>query len=242
MVGLLVGNSVGKPNHRFLIVHDLVRHKGDRSSSFDISDDQLDGFLSHTSDQLKQKAVGALSDIFTLTVDDGFSSSMAIADLVEKYNQRAAFFISTAFIGNAGYLDENDIAELASRGHEIGGHGHLHVALDKMPAPHCADDVSRCFETLANLLGYEPESFALPFGRVSKTAMNCLANSGFKNILCSLQGKSVDLATYGLIRRNCLHAHDNEESYASILDGRNDWKGSTFAQAIRKLVGRNSIL
>lgn len=238
---MLVSDRVQKPRHRFVIVHDVVQHKEDIKTGFDISHEQFDSFLSKITYRCRIMDATPVSDAVTVTVDDGLSSSMAIADLVERHGQRAVFFISTSLVGTAGYLKKDEIVELANRGHEIGGHGHSHEALDKMSEIRCAVDLSRCSDLLSDILGFHPTSFALPFGRANQVAIDCLAKSGFEHVLCSLYGKSIDPARYGMIRRNCLHVNDIDVSHITILDGRHDWKGSNFAQAIRKLVGRNSI-
>lgn len=64
-----------------------------------------------------------------LTFDDGeLGAYTYIADELEQYGWRGHFFITTDWIGKAGFLDRQQIRELRSRGHVIGSHSCSHPA------------------------------------------------------------------------------------------------------------------
>jgi peptidoglycan/xylan/chitin deacetylase (PgdA/CDA1 family) len=63
---------------------------------------------------------------FTFTFDDGGIGSLLAAVILEKYQMRGVFFITTSLIGKKGFLSSEDIQSLANRGHIIGSHTHTH--------------------------------------------------------------------------------------------------------------------
>jgi hypothetical protein len=64
-----------------------------------------------------------------LTFDDGgVSASTLVAGILEKHNWRGHFFVTTNFVGEAGFLDEDQIRDLHKRGHVIGSHSCSHPA------------------------------------------------------------------------------------------------------------------
>src|SRR5213594_4110095 len=66
---------------------------------------------------------------FAITVDDGgVSYYTTVADRLEALGWRGHCFVTTGMIGQAGFLDEAQIRELAARGHMIGSHSVSHPA------------------------------------------------------------------------------------------------------------------
>jgi len=60
------------------------------------------------------------------TFDDGGSSAMLAADLLEECNWRGTFLITTDLIDTPGFLTQRQIFELYRRGHVIGTHSCSH--------------------------------------------------------------------------------------------------------------------
>jgi peptidoglycan/xylan/chitin deacetylase (PgdA/CDA1 family) len=68
-----------------------------------------------------------------LTFDDGGRSALeVVAPVLAEHGLRGEFFIATARLGTAGFLDRRGVAELAAAGHVIGSHSHSHPS--RMPA------------------------------------------------------------------------------------------------------------
>jgi len=62
-----------------------------------------------------------------LTFDDGGSSFYSvIAPLLEHYGFIGHFFVSTDYIGQPGFMSEDEIKQLSERGHIIGSHSSSH--------------------------------------------------------------------------------------------------------------------
>jgi len=73
---------------------------------------------------------------FTFTFDDGGVGFLLAATILEKYQMKGIFFITTALIGKKGFLSIGDIQSLANRGHIIGSHTHTHP----MVMSDCSED------------------------------------------------------------------------------------------------------
>lgn len=65
----------------------------------------------------------------TLSYDDGKSSDINLADIINSYGIKATFNINSCAIGCAGRLTEEEIKKyIIKRGHEIAIHGKNHIA------------------------------------------------------------------------------------------------------------------
>ena len=68
-----------------------------------------------------------------LTFDDGGRSALdVVAPVLAEHGLRGEFFVATARLGTAGFLDRRGVEELAAAGHVIGSHSHTHPEV--MPA------------------------------------------------------------------------------------------------------------
>ena len=65
-------------------------------------------------------------DVLFTFDDGGISFLTIIAPILEKYNQKGIFFISTQYIDTPLFLTKKQIKELRERGHIIGSHSHSH--------------------------------------------------------------------------------------------------------------------
>lgn len=62
-----------------------------------------------------------------LTFDDGaLSAHTCAATLLERFDWRGHFFVTTDWIGRPGFLDQAQIRDLHARGHVIGSHSRSH--------------------------------------------------------------------------------------------------------------------
>ncbi len=75
---------------------------------------------------LQSIARAGASPVFTF--DDGGSSAVAAAGMLEEFGWRGHFFITTDRIGTRGFLSEAQLVELRRRGHVIGSHSCSHPA------------------------------------------------------------------------------------------------------------------
>ncbi len=127
-------------------------------------------------------SVGLLADRpdLALTFDDGGSSALLIAELLERRGWRGHFFVTTGRIGSDGFLDRDGVRELVRRGHEVGSHSESHPAyMGALSATELAREWRASREALAEILGEPPATAAVPGGFVSDAVFGEAARAGY---------------------------------------------------------------
>jgi peptidoglycan/xylan/chitin deacetylase (PgdA/CDA1 family) len=107
-----------------------------------------------------------------LTFDDGFKEHLKIARFLARHGIRATLFVITGlrtFMGRE-LLSPSEIKEIASLGHEIGSHTVTHIDMTHIPEDTMLKELVESKKFLSDLLGYEVNSFAYPYGPHSDTA------------------------------------------------------------------------
>jgi peptidoglycan/xylan/chitin deacetylase (PgdA/CDA1 family) len=111
------------------------------------------------SHQLPQHAV-------LLTFDDGYSDQFRYAfSILQRYGERATFFVNTATIGTAAHLSWRDVETMARAGMSIECHGVDHVDLATLPFTAQSYQIDRCIRDLAAHLKEPILAYAYPSGR-----------------------------------------------------------------------------
>jgi len=117
-----------------LCLHDVL--DVEQVSPGDVYALRLPGFKSHLRAIAEQKPTirtihtrcdwGTEVPVF-ITFDDGTAGAYAFGGaLLEPHSWRGHFFVTTDWIGRAGYMDRNQIRDLHNRGHIIGSHSCSH--------------------------------------------------------------------------------------------------------------------
>ena len=175
-----------------LMYHD-VYDKSNRESGFNIDsnypykldktafEDQVKTFSEYLNDN------GIDKDYVRLSFDDGgVSFYTQIMPILEKYGFKGYFFIATSFIGQDGFLTEQMIKEMHSRGHVIGGHSHTHrQRMHTLSYDELKSDWKNCIETLDSIIGGHVNVVSLPNGFESKKIFNVLQSLGVTDVYTS---------------------------------------------------------
>lgn len=115
------------------------------------------------------------------TFDDfPLSAAEQAAPVLEAHEARGTFYFANQLAGRA----ENGqsiascavAADLAQRGHEIGGHTSGHLNVQRTPPDALLGDVATNNAVIEILSGQRPTSFAYPFGVVSLRSKHLLAS------------------------------------------------------------------
>ncbi|OFW38463.1 MAG: hypothetical protein A3F70_01490 [Acidobacteria bacterium RIFCSPLOWO2_12_FULL_67_14] len=117
---------------------------------------------------------------FLITVDDGGVSYYSlVADRLEALGWRGHCFVTTAMIGQPGFLSAAQIRELDARGHVIGSHSVSHpprftaCTRDRMRREWCDSRAA-----LEDLLGHEVRVASLPGGYYSPAVAQTAHEAG----------------------------------------------------------------
>jgi len=116
-----------------------------------------------------------------LTFDDGpHEMTDAYLDVLERYGARATFFV----VGKACAQHPEAAARIASRGHEVAGHGFTHRAFTKLEPDTLRDELQR---TTALLPAARTSRLLVrpPYGATSLRSLALTARAGYTTVLWS---------------------------------------------------------
>ena len=159
-----------------------------------VSDPHESGFNSPAADRYKLSAREFESQLFSLsrrssraakadarlTFDDGGVSFYTIvADRLEARGLHGYCFVTTDYIGTAGFLDAAQIRELDRRGHVIGTHSASHpTRFSALTREEMRREWSVSRRKLEDLLGHAVTTGSVPGGYFSKDVGRAAADAG----------------------------------------------------------------
>lgn len=121
-----------------------------------------------------------------ITVDDGGSSALAMADMLERHGFIASFFITTNYIGARGFTDERGIRELRRRGHTVGSHSCSHpLRMGHCPWPQLLEEWTSSREALQAILGEDVRTASVPGGDFAPQVAEAAARAGYTELFTS---------------------------------------------------------
>lgn len=139
--------------------------------------------------------------VVSFTFDDfPLSAAEHAAPLLEAADARGTFYFADGLAGRHenGQLIASRavVADLAERGHDIGGHTTGHIDVQRTQTDHLIADVSANTSAIATLTGQAPTSFAYPFGVVSIRSKAVLAAryAGLRGIMGGINRGWIDMA------------------------------------------------
>lgn len=130
--------------------------------------------------------------IVLITFDDGFEDFVTTAlPALEERGLRSTLYVATGLLrGKAGMrrttcsdrmLDWSQLAELASRGVEIGGHSHTHPQLDTLSRRRAVTEIDGSRRLLEDELQVRISSFAYPHGYFSPLVRSLVREAGYES-------------------------------------------------------------
>jgi peptidoglycan/xylan/chitin deacetylase (PgdA/CDA1 family) len=123
-----------------------------------------------------------------LTFDDGGSSCYSlIAPVLNRYDFKGYFFITTSLIGQKGFLSSEEIKFLHTEGHFIGTHSHTHPGMLKnLPFHKLEEEWSCSVKILESIVQSNIIHASIPGGSYSKDMADILIANGIKYIFTSI--------------------------------------------------------
>ena len=166
--------------------HDVYVHSpsesGLASDMYKIKIDEFEKQIIRLKD-LDKETLGSI----VLTFDDGGSSFYTpIAQILDKYSLKGYFFISTKYIGTAGFLTKEQIADIDKRGHYIGSHSYSHpeiitaLSVDKMK-----EEWARSVTDLEGIVRHKVTIASIPNGYQSKKVFEAIKMANIKEVYTS---------------------------------------------------------
>ena len=170
------------PRVQFLYVHRLFDEEVQKFDALLKALSMHHTFISYT-EAVDRKVESRIDKPYiSISSDDGFKNNLKLAEVLNKYQAKACFFINSDTIGLTDhnkieafcnerldfppveFMDWDDVNELLKQGHEIGNHtiGHINVAETSMEAfQQNLEDSHGILESKCGPIAH----FAYPFGR-----------------------------------------------------------------------------
>lgn len=194
-----IQNALNKPRVQFLYIHHVFRDEEIALERLLKSLSLNHEFLSY-SDSVTKILEGKIDKPYIcISSDDGLKNNIRAAEILNKYNTRACFFINPAIVGNTSFheikthcknrlnfppvefMDWKDIEKIQKMGHEIGSHTMEHINVAATEKSIFIDDCYKSFEILTKQCG-EAKHFAFPYGRFfhfNEIGRDTVFDSGF---------------------------------------------------------------
>jgi peptidoglycan-N-acetylglucosamine deacetylase len=113
----------------------------------------------------------------TISVDDGHTTDLRTADLLDKYGLSATFYVP-ATNPERPVMSTTQIREISKR-FEVGGHTMNHVPLRFLPQARAWSEVNEGKAWLENVLGRQVLSFCYPRGKFNARTAALVKQAGF---------------------------------------------------------------
>ena len=126
---------------------------------------------------------GGRSRAFTLSYDDGVTQDRHLAALFRDFGLKCTFNLNSGLYGHrfsdgVVRLEEGEIDEVFA-GHELGGHGLTHAALDHLSGPRLAYEIVEDKRRLEEHSERPLTMFAYPYGTWNEAAAAQLSMAGY---------------------------------------------------------------
>ncbi len=125
-----------------------------------------------------------------LTFDDGYEDFYTdVFPLLKKYQIKATVYIICNFIGRRGFLNSQQVKELAASDLvEIGAHTMDHYYLKDSPLKTSEEQIISCKKELENNYGISVKTFAYPYGAFSGETIGLIKKNGFTAAVSVISG------------------------------------------------------
>jgi peptidoglycan/xylan/chitin deacetylase (PgdA/CDA1 family) len=117
----------------------------------------------------------------TLGFDDGTAGHFdVVRPALAQYGMPGVFFPITGRLGQPGYMTAEQVQQLHTEGHEIGGHTVHHLHLRDLSMAEAVEEIGQDRDAL-QALGVEPTSFAYPFGEWDDETAGLVEGAGYRS-------------------------------------------------------------
>jgi len=203
---------LNKPRVQFLYIHHIFQDEEKRLEALLQKLSKQHTFISYSDAVEKIRTRTIDKPYITFSSDDGLKNNLRGAEIMNKYNAKACFFINPGIIGETNYaklqqfcngtldfptaefLNWDDVGQLQKMGHEIGSHTMMHMNIAATNADLVASDLTQTYKILSEKCG-PTKHFAFPYGRFfhfSSEGKKAVFNAGFATCASAERGCHVN--------------------------------------------------
>lgn len=144
------------------------------------------GFQTHTVAGISRLSAADAARSVVLTFDDGQSSDYETAyPALSGKGMKATFYIATDFVGQAGYVNWQQLREMQAHGMEIGSHSCSHCCFPDLAPADMLKELRDSRRILEDRLGSAVKSFSVPYGFACQSLIRAATEAGYETICTS---------------------------------------------------------
>jgi peptidoglycan/xylan/chitin deacetylase (PgdA/CDA1 family) len=140
-------------------------------------------------DQLRQglAAVGGPGSVpCQVTFDDGYAGTVQHAlPALQENGIEATLFVTTGYLGRAGFIDEAMLRDWNAAGQKVGSHSVTHPVLNLMSEEEIRRELNDSRNCLEEILGAPIEEFSVPGGNFSARVSRLAFEAGYRRVYTS---------------------------------------------------------
>ena len=116
----------------------------------------------------------------SIQFDDGVADQYGTLPILNAHGMHATFYVNSGVVGDAAHMSWDQVTDLVTAGNEIAGHTLTHANLKKLKTPAARQEV--CGDRVALFdQGFQPVSFAYPFGGIDAAAKAVVEACGYNS-------------------------------------------------------------
>jgi peptidoglycan/xylan/chitin deacetylase (PgdA/CDA1 family) len=128
---------------------------------------------------------------------------------------RGTFFVTTNWVGHAGYVTWTQLREMHCAGMEIGSHTVNHLPMSRIASSQREHELRASKAEIEDHVGAEVVSFSFPGGYYDARSVSAARSVGYRIVAVSKPG--LTRSTSDLVRRNVLYAGCRISQVDSLL-------------------------
>ena len=165
---------------------------------------------------------------FVITFDDGTVDHLRVAaPVLERHGVRGVFFVSTALIGQPGYMTTEECVELQSRGHWIENHSHDHLQLASLTRSEVEQQLAEAGRQLDGRGIGKCKFLAVPGGYSSDEVIAAAKATGVRLLRTLVWGYNLRFDPYR-IESITINRQTSGRAFGFMVSPRHQWLKSLF--------------
>jgi peptidoglycan/xylan/chitin deacetylase (PgdA/CDA1 family) len=121
-----------------------------------------------------------------ITFDDGSETDLLVAaPILREVGFNATFYVTTGWVGRAGWLSTAQLQELANLGLEIGCHSMTHAYLTDLDDTGLERETAEAKSRLEQIIGNAVTHFSCPGGRYDNRVAEAARAAGYQTVATS---------------------------------------------------------